>query len=76
MPVTVKIKREQGANARPGMRPPGWVYSYTTPVDVNYGARRGPRAGEYIVYGKGLAGLRDMLRRKHGRGVTLIETWK
>ena len=81
MPVTIQIKRDRGQNARPGLRAPGWVYSYSTPVDVDWGnsdgtTRPGPRAGEFITYGSGLGSLRDMLRRKHGRDVILVQTWE
>lgn len=58
----------------------GWTYEYTTPVDIEWTSadgttRPGPRAGEYISYGRGLAGLRSMLRRKFP-GARLTETWK
>ena len=76
MRITIKRDRQYPAVARrgPAWR---WVYSYSTPVDVTWpDGRPGPRAGEYITYGTGLADLRSMLRRKYGRDAQITETWK
>jgi len=78
--TTITLKRAALAPARPGGRPLGWCYSYTTPVDVDWRSadgtiRPGPRAGEYITYGRGLDALRGMLRRKYGPAVKIVTTW-
>ena len=91
LPVEITLKRERcyPCVARPG---PAWTwtYSWTTPEDVWYHepdgaarcpscgqpARRGPKAGQFIPYGQGLTSLRDMLRRKYGPAVRIIEPWK
>ncbi|MFJ4902943.1 DUF6011 domain-containing protein [Streptomyces sp. NPDC088727] len=49
--------------ARPG---PAWRWSY------NYTVNGGPNC----QYGTGLTSLRDMLRRKFGRTVRIVEEWK
>ncbi len=73
--VEIKIRRYE-LRGRPGSRP-STAYEYTTPADIPWpGGRPGPRAGQYVNYGSGLADLRDMLRRKYGRNVKLTETWK
>lgn len=74
---TIKVRRAP-LETRRGLT---WIYDYTTPVDVTWtgsdgSVRPGPRAGGWIEYGTGLGALRDMLRRKHGRGVRITETWK
>jgi hypothetical protein len=79
-PVTIKIKRERVIGAGNHLLR-SWLYSYTTPVDVEWvipasAPRLGPRAGDWITYGHGLESLRDMLRRKYGRDVKITETWK
>lgn len=58
-----------------------WNYDYTTPEPVEYRDSRGTvyatvPAGGWITYGGGLASLQDMLKRKHGRTVKIVETWK
>lgn len=80
-PVTIQIKRERVTGAGNHLLR-SWLYSYTTPTDVEYvipsvsTTRQGPRAGDWIVYGHGLEDLRDVLKRKFGRDVKLVETWK
>jgi hypothetical protein len=80
-PVIVSIKRERVIGAGNHMLR-SWLYSYTTPVDVEYvipsvsSTRQGPRAGDWITYGHGLEDLRYVLRRKFGRDVKIVETWE
>jgi hypothetical protein len=78
-PAAITVRRAAVSNG-PG-RYDSWVYSYTTPADIDWAdssgtTRPGPRAGQYVEYGKGLAGLRDVLRRKYGRDVRITEEWK
>jgi hypothetical protein len=49
--------------ARPG---PAWQWCYAYAVN----------GAPAITYGTGLASLRDMLRRKFGRDVRIVESWK
>jgi len=76
----ITLKRVMMRPARPGGRPGGWSYSWTTPEDITWNfpdgtSRPGPRAGSYVSYGSGLDALRGMLRRKYPTA-RLIESWK
>lgn len=77
--IVIKVRRYT-LTGRPGTMGK-LCYEYTTPVDItwNYAdgtSRPGPRAGSYVDHGSGLSELRSMLRRKFGRNITIIETWK
>lgn len=75
--ITIQIKRES-LRTRLGLT---WTYSWTTPEPIHYRDASGEiynsvPAGTWISYGKGIIALRDMLKRKFGPNVKLIETWK
>jgi hypothetical protein len=88
MMTTIMIKRSK--LTRPGRtfghQPWVWAYEYTTPVNIDWPhytdgkpngeSHPGPRAGEYVGWGRGLAELHEMLRRKFGKDVQIIESWK
>lgn len=77
MPVTIRVQREQMFNGYQALRSFSWSYRYTTPLDITLlDGSPGPRAGEFVPYGTGLASLRDMLRLKYGTDALIIETWK
>jgi len=80
-PAVITIRREQRIGGIPPRPLRAWGYSWTTPEDITWTSpdgtsRPGPRAGEYVTFGAGLDALRQMLRRKYGRGVQIRESWK
>ena len=59
----VRITRERLVNAQPGRRDPGFIHYCTGPDGTRFDNRS-------------IVTLRDVLRRKYGRGVRITETWK
>ncbi len=77
--MIIPLRRETLTNYR--HQPNQWLYSYATPVDINWASAdgeraQGPRAGSYVVHGRSVVELRAMLRRKFGRTTTFTEPWK
>jgi hypothetical protein len=59
----VTVRRSQLVNTAPGRREPGWLYETTGPDGTRFDNRS-------------IATLRDVLRRKYGRGLVIVEPWK
>lgn len=78
--MDIRIRRSQLRQARIGGRPLGWVYEYTSPVDIDWhghdgSVRTGPRAGSWTSGGTAIGDLRTWLRRRFP-GAKLVEEWK
>jgi len=63
MPAYAPVTSERLVNAQPGRRDPGFIHYCTGPDGTRFDNRS-------------IVTLRDVLRRKYGRGVRITETWK
>jgi beta-galactosidase GanA len=52
-----------------------WTYSWTADDDSHM-VQSGDRMVNVGSYGRHLGSLRDMLKRKYGKRLTLVEAWK
>jgi hypothetical protein len=76
MAAAITVRREKLFNGTGARVPFSWSYEYTTPEPVTWPAGRTIPAGTFMAYGKNIASLRSMLRRKYGRDVVITETWR
>lgn len=57
-----------------------WVYSYKTPADETLKRGDGSEffrpAGTWVEWGTGKDDFKSFLRRKFGRDIKIVETWK
>lgn len=74
----IEVRR---AEARfPGQRSRAFTYSWKAIADEDFPRPDGTvfhrPAGTWVEHGTSIVALRDTLRRKFGRGITISEDWK